>query len=158
VIIGAVGVALIFDIVNGLHDAVNSVATVVSTRVLSPAVAVLWAGFFNFVAMFVFAPRVANTISKIVKIDSRDTAYVCVVLCGLVGAIVGVGATTKASAIKWGTPPHGLGLDSHHSRICPDRRRLLCSPPLFRDLVLRLSGITFLQSRGGGLQAASYIG
>ena len=88
VIISAVVLALIFDIINGFHDAANSVATVVSTRVLSPAVAVLWAGFFNFVAMFVFAPRVANTIAKIVKIDGTDTAFVYVVLAGLVGAIV----------------------------------------------------------------------
>ena len=46
--------------VNGFHDAANSIATVVSTRVLSPRVAVLWAAFFNFAAMFVFAPKVAN--------------------------------------------------------------------------------------------------
>ena len=88
VIIGAVVLALVFDIINGFHDAANSIATVVSTRVLSPQVAVLWAGFFNFVAMFVFAPRVADTISKIVIIDGSDSAYVYVVLCGLVGAII----------------------------------------------------------------------
>jgi inorganic phosphate transporter, PiT family len=87
VIIGAVVLALVFDILNGFHDAANSIATVVSTRVLSPQVAVLWAGFFNFVAMFVFAPRVADTISKIVIIDGSNSAYVYVVLCGLVGAI-----------------------------------------------------------------------
>jgi PiT family inorganic phosphate transporter len=88
VIIGAVALALIFDVINGFHDAANSIATVVSTRVLSPQVAILWAGFFNFVAMFVFAPRVADTIAKIVRIDGTDTAYVYVVLCGLLGAIV----------------------------------------------------------------------
>ena len=88
VIVGTVGIALLFDVINGFHDAANSIATVVSTRVLSPRVAVLWAAFFNFVAMFVFAPRVADTISKIVKIDGTDTVYVWVVLAGLVGAIV----------------------------------------------------------------------
>lgn len=88
VVIGAVVLALIFDVINGFHDAANSIATVVSTRVLSPQAAVLWAGFFNFVAMFVFAPRVANTISKIVVIDGTDSAYVYVVLSGLIGAIV----------------------------------------------------------------------
>ncbi len=88
VIVGTVGIALIFDIINGFHDAANSIATVVSTRVLSPRVAVLWAAFFNFVAMFVFAPRVADTIAKIVKIDGTDTVYVWVVLAGLIGAIV----------------------------------------------------------------------
>lgn len=88
VIVATVGVALIFDVINGFHDAANSIATVVSTRVLSPRVAVWWAAFFNFVAMFVFAPRVADTIAKIVKIDGKDTVYVYVVLSGLVGAIV----------------------------------------------------------------------
>lgn len=87
VIIATVVIALIFDIINGFHDAANSIATVVSTRVLSPRVAVLWAAFFNFVAMFVFAPKVADTIAKIVKIDGTDTVYVYVVLAGLLGAI-----------------------------------------------------------------------
>ncbi|MBN1962290.1 MAG: inorganic phosphate transporter [Deltaproteobacteria bacterium] len=87
-IIGTVGLALIFDVINGFHDAANSIATVVSTRVLSPRFAVLWAAFFNFVAMFVFAPKVANTISKIVHIDPNDIAFVYVVMAGLIGAIV----------------------------------------------------------------------
>lgn len=88
VVFATVGVALIFDIINGFHDAANSIATVVSTRVLSPRVAVWWAAFFNFVAMFIFAPRVADTIAKIVRIDGSDTVYVYVVLAGLLGAIV----------------------------------------------------------------------
>lgn len=79
--------ALVFDIINGFHDAANSIATVVSTRVLSPKHAVLWAAFFNFIAMFVFAPKVANTISKIVAIEPKDHAFVFVVLAGLFGAI-----------------------------------------------------------------------
>src|SRR6185436_16948785 len=81
-------VALLFDVINGFHDAANSIATVVSTRVLTPRVAVLWAAFFNFVAMFVFAPKVADTLSKIVKVPADDPAYVYVVLAGLLGAIV----------------------------------------------------------------------
>ncbi len=88
VIIATVVVALIFDIINGFHDAANSIATVVSTRVLSPRWAVLWAAFFNFAAMFIFAPRVADTVAKIVKVDGTDTIYVYVVLAGLIGAIV----------------------------------------------------------------------
>ena len=88
VVIGTIGIALIFDVINGFHDAANSIATVVSTRVLSPRVAVWWAAFFNFVAMFVFAPKVADTVSKIVKIDGTDHIYVYVVLAGLIGAIV----------------------------------------------------------------------
>lgn len=88
VIASTVGIALIFDVINGFHDSANSIATVVSTRVLSPKWAVWWAAFFNFVAMFVFAPRVADTIAKIVKIDGKDTVYVWVVLAGLLGAII----------------------------------------------------------------------
>ena len=88
IVVVTVTVALAFDVINGFHDAANSIATVVSTRVLSPRIAVLWAAFFNFVAMFVFAPKVANTISKIVTIDPSDHAFVYVVLAGLLGAIV----------------------------------------------------------------------
>ncbi len=87
VVVGIVAVALAFDVVNGFHDAANSIATVVSTRVLSPKWAVLWAAFFNFVAMFVFPAAVANTISKIVEIDPSDSAFIYVVLAGLIGAI-----------------------------------------------------------------------
>jgi PiT family inorganic phosphate transporter len=82
-----VAIALAFDVINGFHDSANSIATVVSTRVLSPRTAVLWAAFFNFVAMFVFAPKVADTVSKIVKVTPGDTAYIYVVLAGLLGAI-----------------------------------------------------------------------
>jgi inorganic phosphate transporter, PiT family len=88
VVVGTVIIALAFDVINGFHDSANSIATVVSTRVLKPRTAVLWAAFFNFVAMFVFAPKVADTIAKIVKITAADPAYVYVVLCGLIGAIV----------------------------------------------------------------------
>lgn len=81
-------IALVFDFVNGFHDAANSIATVVSTRVLKPRTAVLWAAFFNFVAMFVFAPRVAETVSQIVKIEMADLNYIYVVLYGLISAVI----------------------------------------------------------------------
>ncbi|TAH37478.1 MAG: inorganic phosphate transporter [Planctomycetota bacterium] len=87
-VVVTVAIALAFDVINGFHDAANSIATVVSTRVLSPRLAVLWAAFFNFVAMFVFPAAVAGTISRIVIIDPSDHAYVYVVLAGLLGAIV----------------------------------------------------------------------
>jgi PiT family inorganic phosphate transporter len=87
-VVFVVAVALAFDVINGFHDSANSIATIVSTRVLSPRTAVLWAAFFNFVAMFVFAPAVADTVSKIVKVTPGDPVYVYVVLAGLVGAIV----------------------------------------------------------------------
>jgi PiT family inorganic phosphate transporter len=56
-------IALIFDFLNGFHDAANSIATIVSTRVLSPTQAVVWAAFFNFVAAFLLGTKVAGTIS-----------------------------------------------------------------------------------------------
>jgi PiT family inorganic phosphate transporter len=78
-------VALVFDFLNGFHDAANSIATVVSTRVLSPQKAVLWAAFFNFVAAFVMGTSVAKTMGK----GMIDLAVVTpeVILAGLLGAI-----------------------------------------------------------------------
>jgi PiT family inorganic phosphate transporter len=79
-------VALTFDFINGFHDAANSIATVVSTRVLSPRLAVIWAAFFNFVAAFALGTAVAKTIGKgMIQLDIV-TQYV--VLAGLLGAIV----------------------------------------------------------------------
>jgi len=81
-----VAVALVFDFINGFHDSANSIATVVSTRVLSPGVAVLWAAFFNFVAAFVVGTAVAKTIGKgLIDISVVDPN---VILGGLLGAIV----------------------------------------------------------------------
>jgi PiT family inorganic phosphate transporter len=78
-------IALVFDFLNGFHDAANSIATVVSTRVLSPQVAVAWAAFFNFVAAFVLGTGVAKTIGK----GMIDISVVSeeVILAGLIGAI-----------------------------------------------------------------------
>ncbi len=78
-------VALIFDFVNGFHDAANSIATVVSTRVLSPRVAVGWAAFFNFAAFLIFGTKVASTIAKGV-VEPRALS-IGVVFAGLIGAI-----------------------------------------------------------------------
>ncbi len=79
-------VALAFDFINGFHDAANSIATVVSTRVLSPKYAVMWAAFFNFLAAFTFEPHVAKTIGK--GIIHADAVTPGVIVCGLIGAIV----------------------------------------------------------------------
>src|ERR671922_2478728 len=81
-----IGIALAFDFNNGFHDAANSIATVVSTRVLSPGKAVVWAAFFNFVAAFGFGTAVATTIGK-GMIDISVVTF-AVVFAGLVGAIV----------------------------------------------------------------------
>jgi PiT family inorganic phosphate transporter len=81
-----IGAALIFDYINGFHDAANSIATVVSTRVLSPGRAVIWAAFFNFVAFFAFGTAVAKTIGT-GMIDIHVVTF-AVIFAGLVGAIV----------------------------------------------------------------------
>jgi len=86
IVVGLIAVALVFDFINGFHDAANSIATVVSTRVLSPGQAVVWAAFFNFVAAFGFGTAVAKTMGK-GMIDISVVTY-GVILGGLVGAIV----------------------------------------------------------------------
>src|SRR5881398_266489 len=85
-LLGLVALALAFDFLNGFHDAANSIATVVSTRVLSPRAAVVWAAFFNFVAFLVFKTHVANTIAKDVVV--QDVLTIGVVFSALIGAIV----------------------------------------------------------------------
>jgi inorganic phosphate transporter, PiT family len=79
-----VALALAFDFVNGLHDSANSIATVVSTRVLTPRVAVVWAAFFNFVAFLIFDAKVASNIAHGV---SPSVVSLTVVASGLVGAL-----------------------------------------------------------------------
>ena len=92
-VVTIVAVALIFDFINGFHDAANSIATVVSTRVLSPNLAVAWAAFFNFVAAFGGGVKVAETIGKgIIKFDMLKAlgseAVLTVIFSALMGAIV----------------------------------------------------------------------
>ena len=79
-------IALVFDFINGFHDAANSIATIVSTRVLTPRVAVIWAAFFNFVAAFVFGLHVARTIGKGIVNPSVITNQL--IFAALFGAIV----------------------------------------------------------------------
>jgi PiT family inorganic phosphate transporter len=101
ILIAIVMIALVFDYINGFHDAANSIATVVSTRVLTPRVAVIWAGFFNFIAFVVFPLHVAHTIGKGI-IDPRivDDAV-------LIGALGG--------AIAWNLITWWYGLPSSSS-------------------------------------------
>ncbi|MDP1026582.1 inorganic phosphate transporter [Sphingomonas sp. KR1UV-12] len=84
-LVGLVAFALLFDFLNGMHDAANSIATVVSTRVLKPQYAVLWAASFNFLALFVFGEHVANTVGKgIVDANVIDATVIWAALCGAV--------------------------------------------------------------------------
>ena len=118
-----IGVALLFDFINGMHDAANSIATIVSTRVLKPQYAVLWAAFFNFAAFFVFESHVASTVGKgIVSPELIDNAVVFGALSGaiswnlitwyfgipsssshaLIGGIIGAGvAKAGVGSIVW---------------------------------------------------------
>jgi PiT family inorganic phosphate transporter len=92
---------LIFDFTNGMHDAANSVATIVSTRVLSPKQAVVWAAFFNFAAFFIFGTTVAKTIGNgMIKIDTVTPTVICAALLG---------------AISWNLITWYLGLPSSSS-------------------------------------------
>jgi PiT family inorganic phosphate transporter len=101
VLVGLIAVALLFDFLNGLHDAANSIATIVSTRVLRPQYAVLWAAFFNFVAFLVFGLNVAQTIGTGIIEPSIIDAQV--IFAALTGAIV------------WNLITWGLGIPSSSS-------------------------------------------
>jgi inorganic phosphate transporter, PiT family len=105
VIVAIILIALVFDFLNGFHDAANSIATVVSTRVLSPQKAVLWAAFFNFAAAFVLGTHVAKTLGE----GMIDLAVVThdVVLSGLLGAIAW-------NLITW---YYGIPVSSSHALI-----------------------------------------
>ncbi len=123
ILIGLIAVALLFDFLNGLHDAANSIATIVSTRVLRPQFAVLWAAFFNFIAFMVFGLHVATTIGTgIIAPGVIDAQVVFGALCGaiiwniitwalgipsssshaLIGGLIGAGvAKAGLSAAVW---------------------------------------------------------
>jgi PiT family inorganic phosphate transporter len=101
VLISLIIVALAFDFLNGLHDAANSIATIVSTRVLRPRYAVIWAAFFNFIAFLFFGLHVAQTVGTgIVAADIVDARVIC-------GALSG--------AIAWNLITWGLGIPSSSS-------------------------------------------
>ena len=97
-LVALIGIALLFDFLNGLHDAANSIATIVSTRVLKPQYAVAWAAFFNFIAFLFFGLHVAETVGKgIVDASIIDPAVIF-------GALMG--------AIAWNLITWGLGIPS----------------------------------------------
>src|ERR1700742_5319077 len=84
-VVALIAFALLFDMMNGLHDAANSIATVVSTNVLSPKMAVAWTAFFNFIAFLVFGLQVAKTMGTgIVSENAIDGAVLFCALCGAI--------------------------------------------------------------------------
>ena len=86
ILIVAIALALMFDVINGFHDAANSVATIVSTKVLTPFQAVIWAAFFNFIAYLVFGLHVANTVGK--GIVHTEVVTLPVLIAGLLASII----------------------------------------------------------------------
>lgn len=100
-----IALALLFDFLNGMNDAANSIATVVATRVLSPRVAVAWAAFFNFAAVFIFGTAVAKTVGK--GIVTQDVVTNTMVLSSLLGAIMWTWLCTR----------YGLPISVSHSLI-----------------------------------------
>jgi inorganic phosphate transporter, PiT family len=122
-LIGLIATALLFDFMNGLHDAANSIATVVSTRVLRPSLAVFWAAFFNFIAFLIFGLNVAETVGKgIIEPNIVTASVIFAALCGaiiwnvvtwllgipsssshaLIGGLVGAGAARAGfQAVVW---------------------------------------------------------
>jgi len=96
-----IAIALAFDFTNGFHDAANSIATVVATRVLTPQLAVIWAAAFNFIAFLVFKTHVASTIAK--GVVEQDVLSIGVIFAGLIGAIT------------WNLATYYLGLPSSSS-------------------------------------------
>src|SRR5918994_8019805 len=123
ILFGLIAVALLFDFLNGLHDAANSIATIVSTRVLKPQYAVVWAAFFNFIAFLFFGAAVAQTVGRgIVAADVIDPQVIFGALTAaitwnvvtwlggipsssshaLIGGLIGAGlAKAGFSAIVW---------------------------------------------------------
>ncbi len=157
VLFGLIAVALAFDFLNGLHDAANSIATIVSTRVLRPQYAVAWAAFFNFIAFLFFGLHVANTLGTgIIEASVIDPCVVFGALMGailwnlitwglgipsssshaLVGGLVGAGmAKAGVSAIVW----HGL---------VPTTAAIVASPLLgFILAILLVLGLSWLLMR-----------
>src|ERR1044071_6187196 len=100
-LVAVIAIALAFDFTNGFHDAANSIATVVATRVLTPRVAVIWAAVFNFIAFLIFKTHVAGTIAK--GIVEPHVLSIGVVFAGLIGAIA------------WNLATYYLGLPSSSS-------------------------------------------
>jgi PiT family inorganic phosphate transporter len=122
-------VALGFDYVNGFHDAANSIATVVSTRVLSPRMAVAWAAFFNFAAFLIFGTHVATTIAK--GVVDQNVLSIGVVFAGLVGAIVWdlitffFGLPTSSShALVGGIAGAAVAVDGWHVLVTSGLRKI----------------------------------
>ena len=150
IVAGLIVVALFFDYINGFHDAANSIATVVSTRVLSPGKAVIWAAFFNFVAAFTFGTAVATTVGS-GMIDLHVVTF-AVIFGGLVGAIVWdlitwyAGLPTSSSHALIGGYAGAAIAKSGYSAILPSGWTLTLEFIVLAPLVGMILGATLMTS------------
>ena len=132
-LVALIGIALIFDMLNGVHDAANSIATVVSTRVLPPQYAVAWAAFFNFIAFLFFGLNVAHTVGTgIVSADAVDAAVIF-------GALSG--------AIAWNLITWWLGIPSSSSHALNKRLDPMEASLLLLNGCFHRSRIAVLRAR-----------
>src|SRR5688572_14465858 len=156
-VMALIAVALIFDFINGFHDAANSIATIVATRVLTPGQAVVWAATFNFLAAFGFGTAVAKTVgSGMIDLDVVTNA---VIFSGLMGAIVWdlitwyVGLPTSSShALVGGYAGAGIAKAGFGALIASGWTKTLIfivlAPLMGMGLGLLLSVITLWMFRG----------
>ena len=166
-LVTVIALALIFDYINGFHDAANSIATIVSTKVLTPLQAVIWAAFFNFVAFFIFTEHgVANTIAKTVK---EADITLLVILAGLIAAITwnlltwwfGIPSSSSHTLIGGfaGAAIAHAGFDAINSAPIIKTASFILLAPLVGMLMAYLISIWFLNSfRKGFLPKLVSIG
>src|SRR4028118_2006824 len=166
-LITVIALALIFDYINGFHDAANSIATIVSTKVLTPVQAVMWAAFFNFVAFFIFTEHgVANTVAKTVD---QNFITLHVILAGLVAAIAwnlltwwfGIPSSSSHTLIGGfaGAAVAHAGFDVVNSTLILRTAAFILAAPLIGMLMAYLISIWFLNSfRKGFLPKLVSIG
>ena len=158
VLIGLIAVALAFDLLNGLHDTANSIATIVSTRMLRPRYAVVWAAFFNFIAFLLFGVHVARTIG--VGIVSADVMDARVIFGALMGAhlVESHHLVGRHSVVELACADRRAGGGRRHqsrpcldrvARLADDRRlhRAVAAARLFSGAVLGAGGVLGLRAR-----------
>ena len=154
--------ALVFDYINGFHDAANSIATVVSTKVLTPFQAVLWAAIFNSVAYFIFKDHgVANTVAKTVNADAVNGGDMMkVIFSGLIAAITwnlltwwfGIPSSSSHTLIGGfaGAGIAAAGLDAVNSTVIVKTASFIFLAPLVGMLMAFIMSLWFLSSFGKG--------
>ncbi len=161
-LISIIVLALLFDYINGFHDAANSIATVVSTKVLTPFQAVLWAAIFNSVAFFIFKDHgVANTVAKTVNADAVNGASMMnVIFAGLIAAIAwnlltwwfGIPSSSSHTLIGGfaGAGIAAAGFDAVNTAVIIKTASFIILAPMIGMLMAFIMSLWFLSSFGKG--------